>query len=329
MLRKSIFLILPLLFTLSCVSSRQEIDLLHEQVFSLQQQQTALDKNIQALREDVGRLSQSMQPAQANISADLEQMKVDLATLQGQMQELRVNLGAGSGLSLTQMKQRLDRQEAALRQIAGQLAIEIDLPEPQPSSSVEEPPYFLPPSAAYTAPPSVETPDPMSEEPPPGELMIPAGPSTGPETAPGPPPDLTAQPPAPANATTRPSADPAEALYSQAMQAFRDRRYLEAQSIWSEFVKVFPKHDLTPNALFWQGECYYQLGDFAQAVLAYQEVISNYKNSNKYAPSLLKQGISFYKMGKKEPGKIVLEDLMNKFPDSAEAKRAQEFLKNN
>jgi TolA-binding protein len=81
-----------------------------------------------------------------------------------------------------------------------------------------------------------------------------------------------------------------------------------------------------PNALFWQGECHYQMRDYARAILAYQKVIENYKKSNKYRPAMLKQGISFFKMDKKKPGRLVLQDLIDKHPQSAEARRAKTFL---
>jgi TolA-binding protein len=41
---------------------------------------------------------------------------------------------------------------------------------------------------------------------------------------------------------------------------------------------------------------------------------------------MLKQGISFFKMDKKKPGRLVLQDLIDKHPQSAEARRAKTFL---
>ena len=42
---------------------------------------------------------------------------------------------------------------------------------------------------------------------------------------------------------------------------------------------------------------------------------------------MLKQGIAFYKLKKEQAGKLVLQDLVKKYPDSAEGKRAQAYLK--
>jgi tol-pal system protein YbgF len=121
--------------------------------------------------------------------------------------------------------------------------------------------------------------------------------------------------------------DTGGALYKRALETFYAKKYGEAQSMWAEFVKLNPEDPLVPNALFWQGEAYYQQQDYPRAVLSYQEVISNHAKSGKYRPSLLKQGISFHKMGKQEAGDLVLKTLVDKYPDSPEARRARTFLK--
>ena len=137
------------------------------------------------------------------------------------------------------------------------------------------------------------------------------------------------QPSSSGQQTPPPVYDSAQALYKNALQAFYAKKYDEALSRWQEFVNTFPKDSLVPNALFWQGECHYQMHDYPRAVLAYQRVIEGYRKSNKYRPALLKQGMSFFKLKKKQPGSLVLEDLIKKYPKSVEARRAKSFLKNN
>lgn len=97
--------------------------------------------------------------------------------------------------------------------------------------------------------------------------------------------------------------------------------------MWAEFIESFPKHDLVPNSHFWQGESFYQMQKYRQAVLSYQQVIENHADSNKYPAALLKQGLSFYRLDKNKAGRIVLQELIQKYPDRAEAKRAERFLK--
>jgi tol-pal system protein YbgF len=122
------------------------------------------------------------------------------------------------------------------------------------------------------------------------------------------------------------TANSAQELYRKALESFYARKYDLAQSLWDEFIRTFPKDKLVPNAYFWQGECFYQMGDYARAVLAYQEVISKFSKSNKLRPSMLKQGMAFYKLGKKKAGQLVLKELIKKFPHTIEARRAKGFL---
>lgn len=71
------------------------------------------------------------------------------------------------------------------------------------------------------------------------------------------------------------------------------------------------------------------MNNFPAAALAYEQVISKFPKSSKLPSALLKQGICFYKTGKKDAGKIRLEELIKKHPDSPEAKRAQQYIKDN
>ncbi len=117
-----------------------------------------------------------------------------------------------------------------------------------------------------------------------------------------------------------------EKLYKQALQSFYERKYEKAQKMWQQFTQEHSGHSLCPNAWFWQGEAYYQMQDYAHAVLNYQKVIADYPKSNKIKPSMLKQGMSFFKIGKKKAGRLILKELTKKYPNSTEARRAKGFL---
>jgi tol-pal system protein YbgF len=110
---------------------------------------------------------------------------------------------------------------------------------------------------------------------------------------------------------------------------FEKRNYEQAKDMWAEFAQKYPEHELVPNAIFWQGESYYQMREYARAVLKYQEVIDNHKDSTKYRAALLKQGISFMRLGRVKAGRLLLQDVVDKFPDSPEGKRAQIILSGN
>ena len=66
----------------------------------------------------------------------------------------------------------------------------------------------------------------------------------------------------------------AQALYDNGMKSFNSRNYQAALRSFSDFTKTYPKNKLVSNAWFWQGESQYQLKNYAEAALAYENVIS-------------------------------------------------------
>lgn len=122
------------------------------------------------------------------------------------------------------------------------------------------------------------------------------------------------------------STDTAKVLYDSGTKAFGERRYRDAIKIFDDFSANYAKHQLAGNSQFWRGESYFQLGDYANAALAYQEVISKYPASQKLQGSYLKQGMAFYKAGKKDAGKVRFDELIKKYPNSPEAASAKKFM---
>jgi TolA-binding protein len=74
------------------------------------------------------------------------------------------------------------------------------------------------------------------------------------------------------------------------------------------------------------GECNFQLGDFANAVLSYQEVIDKYPKSTKYPDALFKRGAAFLKLGNKNAAKLSFQEVITKFPNSPFAQRAKSMM---
>jgi len=119
---------------------------------------------------------------------------------------------------------------------------------------------------------------------------------------------------------------PAEDLYQRALESFKEREYQRAVTLWSLYIKKKPDGDLVPNAYFWQGEAHYQMQDYSEAALQYQKVVEDYPDSNKHAPAMLKLGLSFLRLDKKKPGRIMLQRVVNNYQGSRSAERAQRQL---
>ena len=291
-----------LLGTIPACVTTSDFDRLRSQVYSQEQERIKQQERITQLEAELAR----SQPAQANNWAEVNALRSDVATITGQLDDLRRaeemrQQATGGAITVDSLNTRVVDLERKTLFMATQLGVVFD----------EMPPLPAPQSAQVDAVPGMTPP------------VLPQSPATAPEPA---VPAVTA-PQTPA-AETAPQAEASgQELYQQALESFYAMKYKQAQTTWAEFVKGFPKDPLVPNAVFWQGECFFQMQDYANAVLTYQQVIEEHSKSNKYTAALLKQGISFFKLKKDQAGKLVLEDLIKKHPNSAEAKRAQAYLK--
>jgi TolA-binding protein len=56
-------------------------------------------------------------------------------------------------------------------------------------------------------------------------------------------------------------------------------------------------------------------------------VIEKYPKGNKVPAAYLKQGLSFFKLGENANAKLVLNELIKRFPESSEADAARQHVK--
>jgi len=117
-------------------------------------------------------------------------------------------------------------------------------------------------------------------------------------------------------------------IYRQAKLAFDQGDSETARNLFQDLIKRYPKSERADNAQFWIGEIYYREKWYEKAILEYQKVIENYPKGNKVPASLLKQGFAFLNLGDKTNSRIILQELIKKYPQTNEAKVAQEKLKN-
>lgn len=116
-------------------------------------------------------------------------------------------------------------------------------------------------------------------------------------------------------------------IYRMAKQAFDQGDSDAARKKFQELIERYPKSERADNAQFWIGEIYYREKWYEKAILEYQKVIENYPKGNKVPASLLKQGLAFLNLGDSANSRIILEELIKKYPESNEAKIAKETLK--
>jgi len=117
-----------------------------------------------------------------------------------------------------------------------------------------------------------------------------------------------------------------EEIYRNAKQAYDQGDLDTAKTNFQELIQNYPKSERADNAQFWIGEIYYREKWYEKAILEYQKVIENYPKGNKVPASLLKQGFAFLNLGDKANTRLILEELVKKYPNSNEAKIARDKL---
>ena len=114
--------------------------------------------------------------------------------------------------------------------------------------------------------------------------------------------------------------------YENAWRSFEKKDYAAAAGRFRDFIKKNPRSRLTAAAQFWLGESYFAMKEYEKAIVAYDEV-RRYPQTDKIAAALLRQGLAFAELGEKLNARLVLQELVEKFPQSAEAPRAKHKLK--
>lgn len=116
-------------------------------------------------------------------------------------------------------------------------------------------------------------------------------------------------------------------FYRKAYDYFQAGDYASAQAKFSRFVEVFPRHDLSDNALYWMGECYYSQKDFPSAIQTFERVYRDFPEGNKVPDALLKLGYSYISAGNQGKAKEVIQKLIQEYPHSEAANKAKEKLR--
>lgn len=115
-------------------------------------------------------------------------------------------------------------------------------------------------------------------------------------------------------------------LYDRALKEILDRNAEKALPLFIDFVGSYPNHELTDNAYYWIGECYYSLKKFELALENFNIVNERFPESAKKPDALLKMGYSYVELGDRERAKEVLSDLVSKYPDNSSADLARKRL---
>ncbi len=117
-----------------------------------------------------------------------------------------------------------------------------------------------------------------------------------------------------------------EKTYSDAYQTFKEGNYDKARQEFQNFLAAYPDSEYSDNAQFWIGECYFFEKKYEAAILEYEKVTKNYPNGNKVPYAVLKQGLSFLRLGDKTSAKLLLQEVIKNYPNTNQARIALSTL---
>lgn len=83
----------------------------------------------------------------------------------------------------------------------------------------------------------------------------------------------------------------------------------------------------SPDDLYSSAESFYRDKKYEEAIIAYQKFIDANPKDKRVPDSYLKQGISLIKLGRKKEARYFLQTIIDKYPESKEARIAKANLK--
>src|SRR5574337_1051899 len=129
----------------------------------------------------------------------------------------------------------------------------------------------------------------------------------------------------PAAAVSKEAGDP-DAVYMKGYRETVNKDYTEAAETFRGFLVSYPNHKLASNSQYWLGEIYYARADWEMAIIEFDKVVKKYPNGEKAAASMLKEGFAFEKLGSKKEARVLLKEVIERFPKTSEAHLAKKRL---
>jgi tol-pal system protein YbgF len=117
-----------------------------------------------------------------------------------------------------------------------------------------------------------------------------------------------------------------QAAYQQAYQNLLDKNYDQALIGFNNYLQTYPQGRYRPNAYYWLGEVYLIKNQPQQAQQAFGTVVKEYADNPKAGDALLKLGYSYAALGDNAQAKTTLNEVVQKYPNSAISNLAQTRL---
>lgn len=114
--------------------------------------------------------------------------------------------------------------------------------------------------------------------------------------------------------------------YHNAFDLLKQRRYDEAIRGFEDLLARYPNSEFADKACYWLGEANYVKRNYATALVQFQRVAADYPLSPKVPVSLLRIGYIYDEKGNWRRARRILQNMIEQFPDTTEARLAASRL---
>ena len=130
----------------------------------------------------------------------------------------------------------------------------------------------------------------------------------------------------PASAPPAPTTPPDEVLFNSALRAFSGGNYDLARQQFDAFQRLYPKSELADQAQYYLASSYHHQHNLRQAIAGYEKLLRDFPTSDKAPRAQLRKAEALIQSGERVAGVRELRSLIARYPNSDEARHAQQLL---
>ncbi|HEX7880506.1 MAG TPA: tol-pal system protein YbgF [Candidatus Eisenbacteria bacterium] len=130
---------------------------------------------------------------------------------------------------------------------------------------------------------------------------------------------------APPSTWTPPPGNPGE-IYDRAYRDVTRGNYELASQGFRDFLDRFPDDDLSDNAQYWLGECFYVQDQVSEAAREFEKVVNEHPRGDKVPAAYLKLGYCSLRKNDNAGARRWFDELIKKYPSTEEARSARNKL---
>ncbi len=114
--------------------------------------------------------------------------------------------------------------------------------------------------------------------------------------------------------------------YNEALSKYRAGEYAAAAEAFRHFFKQYSSHAYADNALYWMGECAYDMKNYRLALRLFRQVVEDYPSGNKAPDALLKMAYCYVQLNDRRNARTILGQVMESYPRTQVAKLASHAM---